>query len=139
MRRRMSRSTRTSGCSWKPSSRSVNLGPPTRDSTMRRFLSAAAGLALVVAPTPAMDTYPRQTGITPQHYVFALTLSDATDEIVGEATVTMRFNTDGLSGFFLDLTTANAGKGMTVTAVTADSANGTPLHFTHAQNHVTIT
>ena len=42
----------------------------------------------------------------------------------------MRFTRDGLTSFFLDLTTASGGKGMTVTAVTADSATGSsaPVH-----------
>jgi aminopeptidase N len=106
---------------------------------MRRLFSTVAGLSLTIAPPPAMDTYPRQAGVSPQHYVFALTLSDATDEIVGESTVTMRFTRDGLATFFLDLTTANGGKGMTVTAVTADSLSGAPLRFTHSGDHLTIT
>lgn len=114
------------------------------DSTMRILLSAVAalsGFSLATArptPAPVRDTYPRQVGLSAQHYAFALTLSDATDEIVGQATVTMRFTRDGLTSFFLDLTTANAGKGMTVTSVTADSVNGAPLHFTHVDNHLTI-
>ena len=109
---------------------------------MHKLLIATTVLSLTAprfAPAPARDTYPRQAGISPQHYVFALTLSDATDEIVGEGTVTMRFTRDGLTSFFLDLTTANDGKGMTVTSVTADSANGSRLQFTHAENHLTIT
>jgi aminopeptidase N len=106
---------------------------------MRRLFSTATGLFLSIVPLSAMDTYPRQVGVNPQHYVFALTLSDSTDQIVGESTVTMAFTKDGLTTFFLDLTTANNGKGMTVTAVTADSATGAPLRFTHARNHLNIT
>jgi len=106
---------------------------------MRAFLSAAAVLSLAVAPARARDTYPRQVGVSPQHYAFALTLSDATDEIDGTSSVDMRFTKDGLTSFFLDLTTASGGKGMTVSAVTADSATGSPLRFAHADDHLTIT
>ena len=81
----------------------------------------------------AKDTYPRQAGVSPQHYVFALTLSDATDEIDGTSTVSIRFTKDGLAAFFLDLSTAANGKGMTVTGVMAGAANGAPLRFTHLE------
>lgn len=107
------------------------------------FAVALTLSATMLSPTPprARDTYPRQAGVSVQHYVFGVTLSDSTDEIVGETTVTMRFTTDGLTSFFLDLTTANSAthNGMTVTAVTADSARGAPLKYAHAGNHLTIT
>src|SRR5665213_1092161 len=104
--------------------------------SMRRFLSIALGLAATVAPLDARDTYPRQPGIAIQHYVFALTLSDSTDEIVGEAQVTIRFVKDGLTSFFLDLASEANGKGMTVTAVLADDK---PVSYTHTTtNHLNI-
>ena len=107
---------------------------------LRKLVLVTVGLAASVAPLSARDTYPRQPGVKPQHYVFALTLSDSTDEIIGETTVTMRFTEDGLTSFFLDLTTATNGvKGMTVTGVSADGANGAPLQYTHVGNHVNIT
>ena len=40
------------------------------------------------------DTYPRQTGIDAVHYVFRLALGDASDEITGEATITVKFLVD---------------------------------------------
>jgi hypothetical protein len=49
------------------------------------------------------DTYPRQTCIDAHHYVFQLTLSDDSDEIVGDATVDLRFVHEGVSEFALDL------------------------------------
>ena len=54
---------------------------------MRQLLSAVAVLSLAITPARARDTYPRQEGVNPQHYVFALTLSDATDEIVATSSV----------------------------------------------------
>jgi aminopeptidase N len=103
---------------------------------MRRLFPIVLGLAASVTPLAARDTYPRQPGVSIQHYVFALTLSDATDEIVGEATVTVGFTRDGLTTFFLDLASAAAGKGMTVTAVLADDV---PVAYRHADNHLNIT
>src|SRR5579862_4376804 len=90
---------------------------------MRRLLSIALGLAASITPLAARDTYPRQPGVSIQHYVFALTLSDSTDEIVGEASVTIRFTVDGLSTFFLDL---------------ASAANGNAVTYSHTANHLNI-
>jgi aminopeptidase N len=100
----------------------------------------AIALALCVAPLAAQQQhYQRQPGLEVEHYVFGITLTDASDEIQGETTVTTRFMRDGTSSFWLDLTSAANGKGMTVTAVTADSANGAPVRFTHANDRLTIT
>src|SRR5579864_7927714 len=85
---------------------------------------------LLCAIQLAGDTYPRQTGIDVQHYVFRLTLSDDTDEIAGEATVQFRFIKDGLAEVALDLA-----KGMTVTAVTSADA---PVKFTHESDRLVL-
>ncbi len=103
---------------------------------MRAFLLLVFGLSVCAAPLAAGDTYPRQPGIDVQHYRFALTLNDSTSEISGDATVSVRFVKSGVTSFFLDLATPAAGKGMTVTAVTSDSAE---LRYTHAADHLTIT
>ncbi len=104
---------------------------------MRLFSSLLLGAGLITATTgTGRDTYPRQPGVDVDHYRFALTLSDSTDAIRGEATVTVRFTRDGLTEFFLDLATASGGKGMTVTAVSSDSA---PLRFRHIDNRLHIT
>jgi aminopeptidase N len=51
------------------------------------------------------------------HYDFSLELNDSNNNIRGEATITLSFNTDA-SAFTLDLTAPNtAGKGMTVTSI----------------------
>ena len=102
---------------------------------IRILTPVALGLALIGAPPTTMDTYPRQPGVDMQHYRFALTLSDSTDELLGEATVSIRFTRSGLTEFFLDLATPAAGKGMTVTAVTSDSL---PLRYAHADSHLRI-
>ncbi len=117
------------------------------------FVLAAASPAAVAVPSPValavppavaiappsagtLDTYPRQPGVDVQHYAFALELTDSSDEIRGEATVTIRFTKDGLASFFLDLATPANGKGMTATGVFSD---GAPLHYTHTENRLTIT
>jgi aminopeptidase N len=71
-----------------------------------------------------------------EHYVFALEVSDSSDEIHGETTVAIRFTSDSLTSFFLDLATASNGRGMTTTAVFSDSA---PLRYTHTANRLIIT
>ncbi len=104
---------------------------------MRLLSSLLLGASLIATSTgTARDTYPRQPGVDVDHYRFALTLSDSTDAIRGEATVSVRFTRDGLTEFFLDLATASGGKGMTVTAVSDDSA---PLRYLHADNRLHIT
>lgn len=94
-------------------------------------------LLLVAAwPWPARaDHYPRQSGIHAQHYVFRVTLSDDTDAIEGEATVSLRFVRDGVVDFWLDLASPADAKGMTVTEV---SSGGAPLGYVHRDNRLQI-
>jgi aminopeptidase N len=94
----------------------------------------AAGLALCLSLAFA-DTYRRQPGVDVQHYVFRVVLSDDSDEIAGETTVTVRFVKDGLTEFWLDLASAANGKGMTVSEVT--SAGVAVLH-THQADRLTL-
>lgn len=93
---------------------------------MARFLLAA----LLCAIQLAADTYPRQLGIDAQHYIFKLTLSDDTDQIMGDATAEFRFVKDGVAEVALDLAA-----GMTVTEV---SSAGAPLEFTHPSDRLQI-
>ncbi len=94
-----------------------------------------ARFCLAAAPLFA-DTYPRQPGIDALHYVFRLTLEDARDVIVGEATADLRFLRDGLTEAALDLASAADGKGMTVAAVTSGAA---PVPYTHRAGRLRIT
>ncbi len=82
------------------------------------------------------DTYPRQAGVDVLHYVFRLTLNDDTDEITGEAMIDLRFASNSLSEVTLDLASAQGGKGMIVSSVTA---NATPLRFRHEADLLRIT
>ena len=86
----------------------------------------------------AIDTYPRQP-VDVEHYRFALTLTDSTDRIEGQATVRMRLLAAGLTRVELDLagvTAARQGKGMVVRAV---SSGGVPLAFTHLGDRLAMT
>lgn len=103
---------------------------------MSPLAATLARFAVAALPLGALDTYPRQPGVQVEHYVFALELTDANDELRGEATVTIRFTKDGLTTLFLDLATPSNGKGMTTTAVVSDSAQ---LRYTHTDNRLTIT
>ena len=90
------------------------------------------------------DTYPRQTGVDAIHYVFRLTLTDMSDEIAGEATVTVKFLLDKVGEVELDLTSVSAGKGMTVQSVRRGGATETPgpaldnLVYTHANDRLRL-
>jgi aminopeptidase N len=75
--------------------------------------------ALLLLSTAALhaDTYPRQPGVDAVHYVFRLALSDRSNEISGETTLTVRFLRDGIADLNLDLTSLAVGTGMTVQSV----------------------
>jgi len=86
----------------------------------------------------APDTYPRQP-LDVEHYRFAITLSDATDRVTGEATIRLRLLASGIRTVALDLANATAarqGRGMTVDTV---ASNGRQLVFTHVADRLSIT
>ncbi len=82
------------------------------------------------------DTYPKNPAVDALNYAFALTLSDETDMIAGEATIDLRFLEAGVEQIRLDLIEERPdGAGMRVRAVTG--ADG-PLEFTHADDALFI-
>jgi aminopeptidase N len=90
----------------------------------------------VLAATSAIaDTYPRQPGVDAWHYTFRLEVSDTSPEITGEATVDLRFTTDGVTRVALDLGSSANGKGMTVTSVTS---GGHKVSYVHQNNLLTL-
>jgi aminopeptidase N len=100
----------------------------------------AAALVVVTpgGPFDSADTYPRQP-LDVEHYRFALTLSDTTDRIGGEATVRARWLASGVATVTLDLanaTPARAGRGMTVQRV---ASGGQALAFIHTSDRLVIT
>jgi aminopeptidase N len=100
-------------------------------------------LALIPAVLSA-DTYPRQPGIDALHYVFRLGLSDASNEITGETTVTLKLLNDLIGDAVLDLASLSGGKGMTVLTVRKGGPIDIPgpasdaLMFTHTANKLRI-
>ena len=115
----------------------LSRGAMTDNRLMRRLVTAIAFLLL--ARIAVADTYPRQPGVDAIHYVFKLALNDASDEIAGETTVTIRFNGDGLRDVALDLTSQAASKGMTVASVRRAGGAAEALPFTHQNNRLRIT
>jgi aminopeptidase N len=106
----------------------------------RKRIALLLWIVAVGALAPARlhaDTYPRQPNVDVLRYAFRITLSDTTDEIVGEATVELRFLAAGVTEFQLDLIGKSAdGKGMTVGAVTSA---GAVLQFQHEKDRLRIT
>ena len=100
-----------------------------------RVPSAVPVLLLLASASALADTYPRQPGIDAIHYVFRLTVGDASNEIAGESTATLKVAAPGVREVFFDLASAADGKGMTVTAVTTATA---PLQYTHAAGRLRI-
>jgi aminopeptidase N len=95
-------------------------------------------LVFVCGSAAYADTYPKNQKIDIIHYVFRIQLSDQSDAIQCEASVTVRFLSKGTDVLRLDLTKATpalAGKGMTVTQVTAA---GKPLSYTHENDELKI-
>jgi len=101
-------------------------------------------LLFLATATPNADTYPRQPGVDAVHYVFRLGLSDQSNEISGETTVTVRFLRDGIADLNLDLTSRSIATGMTVQSVRRGGWIETPgpasdnLAFTHAGNRLHV-
>ena len=102
---------------------------------MRRIALGLVLSLLAFAQVARADPYVRQPGIDALHYAFRLTLSDSTDQILGEATVDVRFVKDNVAEFWLDLATPADGKGMTVSDVLS---GGAALRFTHAAGRLRI-
>jgi len=94
-------------------------------------------LALLFSVPLGADTYPRQPGVDAQHYVFRLTLlTSDSNQIQGEAAVTLRITRDDVRDVWLDFTSATTGgKGMTVSTVTVA---GQSVAFTHRDNRLKL-
>ena len=102
---------------------------------MKRIWFLGAIMSLCALPLYA-DTYPQQSGVDAQHYVFRITLlTGDSNEIHGEATVTLRVASN-VRKLFLDLASATPkGSGMTVTGVTSA---GHAVVFTHSDNRLQL-
>src|ERR1700733_5955919 len=91
------------------------------------LLAAAAALA---------DMYPRQPGVDVLNYVFQITLTDVSDEVIGNTVADVRFLNSGIAALELDLRQKSGnGPGMTVTRV---SSNKLSLHFEHRHDRLRV-
>jgi aminopeptidase N len=84
------------------------------------------------------DNYPRNYSLDILHYKFELTLSDASDEIIGKTSIVVLFNTDNSKQLRFDLinqTAALNGKGMLVESVLFENS---PITYTHEKNALFI-
>lgn len=89
----------------------------------------------LVASGLVADTYPRQSGLEVQHYVFHLEVTDQAEGLQGEATVTIRLREDGVKVVILDLASVKAGKGMAVSSV---SLAGQPVPYLHEEGRLKL-
>jgi aminopeptidase N len=104
-------------------------------SRRRVALPASIVAILCLAGRGSADTYPRQPGIDARHYAVRLTLlTNDSNEIEAEATVTLRIVTRGTREAILDLTSSTPdGKGMKVTGVTS---HGRSVPVDHRDNRL---
>ena len=70
---------------------------------MNNSLLVLFAAILLHTPVSATDDYQRNWNVDVMHYRFHLELRDDTDSIDGETDITVRFVTDGISEFSLDL------------------------------------
>jgi len=84
-----------------------------------KFLCICLFISILINPAAA-DNYPRNPKIDITHYVFRLALNDINNQITGKADVTIRFLSNDLSDFALDLDSRSDSewdKGMQVRSV----------------------
>jgi aminopeptidase N len=93
-------------------------------------------LVMAAAPSAWADTYPRQPSVDARHYAFRLELGDQSDELVGEAAITVSFTADDVTSLTLDLASPTAATGMTVESVTSA---GVAIPFNHQAGRLTLT
>ncbi len=103
---------------------------------MKRVRCALLAFLVTIPSVSSADTYPRQPGVDVVHYVFRLRFTEASNEIAGDATITLKITAPSVHEAFLDLTSSATGKGMTVSKVTI--AN-TVVQYAHEANRLRIT
>lgn len=94
---------------------------------------------LIIVPfLVSADGYPINKNIDIKHYAFQLSLSDSTNEIIGNTMITLQFKNAGVQSFRLDLVSQSAerkGKGMKIDAVLL---NNQSLTYSHEKDELII-
>lgn len=94
-----------------------------------------AAILLISLSCFASDPYPKNENIDIRHYTFQLEVTDASDVITGEASVTVIFKKP-IASFDLNLINKKSnGKGMTVASITS---SGKPITFTHKNDVIQL-
>jgi aminopeptidase N len=101
-----------------------------------RSLAGLAAAVVFAASLAFADDYPRQPGIDALHYIFRVTLTDASDAVSCESTAELEFVRGGVARFWLDLASPRYGKGMSVTSVVSGAA---PVPYEHSGDRLIIT
>ncbi len=102
------------------------------NSSISKFISIFI-LLIITADAYAQDTYKRNTSVDVKSYVFDLTLSDDSNEIIGETSVTINQLEEG--SFALDLIAKIKDYGMNVSGVTEA---GRLVDYTYIDNKIKI-
>ncbi|MCA0362514.1 MAG: M1 family peptidase [Bacteroidetes bacterium] len=106
---------------------------------MRNLKNILIATSLLLFPKIVLaDDYPVNKNIDIKHYAFHLTLSDDTDEILGNAKVSILFKKAGIQSFRLDLinkTTDRQCKGMQIDSI---KAGNIPVLFSHQNDEIII-
>ncbi|MFD2099772.1 M1 family metallopeptidase [Flagellimonas iocasae] len=100
----------------------------------KRVVPFFLAFALICFIGNAQDQYPKNENVDVQHYVFGLSLNDASNEIQGETQVTVNFKEKAVP-FALDLVSKSGEFGMEITEVLEDSLKA---NYTYAQNKINI-
>jgi aminopeptidase N len=99
-----------------------------------RAVFVLAALAVCAPLWASADTYPRQPAVDALHYKFAITLTEDSAQIDGEAAATFRVLAP-VAAIELDLISQARGLGMSVTSVTRD---GSAVAFTHKADRLRL-
>lgn len=101
---------------------------------MRYLQSLLLILLLRISTVSHADNYPINYSLDILHYKFELTLSDATDEIIGRTSIVVQFNTNDCKKLRFDLINRSAelkDKGMLVESVLFED---NPVSYKHEKN-----
>lgn len=107
---------------------------------MKNSKIALWGLLFFLCPLLTWaDDYPINKSIDIKHYAFELVLSDATDEIFGNAKISVLFKNEGIQSLRLDLVNQSSekqGKGMLIESI---KMGGETIKYSHQNDEVIIT